>query len=204
MTTMGSVSHWIVVAEARDEAAAQELWNRYFTQLVKLAHNRLSTRPPRGADAEDMALSAFNSFFKGLEQGRFPQLRGRNDLWRLLVVITARKVIDYVQHEGRQKRGGGRIVGESGIPTSNSSSAQRGIEQVIGDEPTPEFAVSVAEECELLLEQLGDAMLREVAQLKLEAYTNEEISQRLDCSLRTVERKLWLIRAKWSGEASHE
>ena len=45
----------------------------------------------RAADEEDVALSAFDSFCRGAEQGRFPQLDGRDDLWHLLVVITVRK-----------------------------------------------------------------------------------------------------------------
>jgi hypothetical protein len=59
---------------------------------------------PRGmADEEDVALSAFDSFCRGAEQGRFPQLSDRDDLWRLLFVITERKAIDLVNHEKAQK-----------------------------------------------------------------------------------------------------
>ena len=41
------------------------------------------------AEPEDVALSAFNSLCRGLENGRFPKLQDRDDLWRLLVVIAA-------------------------------------------------------------------------------------------------------------------
>jgi len=82
----------------------------------------------------------------------------------------------------------------------SGASGKAAIEQVIGDEATPEFAVSVAEECQRRFEQLQKEPLRTVARLKLEGYTNKEIAQQLDCSLRSVERKLWLIRRKWSDE----
>ena len=48
--------------------------------------------------------------------------------------------------------------------------------------------------------QLADADLRALAIAKMEGYTNQEIAERLDCSLRTVERRLHLIRKKWGRE----
>jgi len=38
-----------------------------------------------------------------------------------------------------------------------------------------------------------------VALLKMEGYTGEEIADRLGCSLRSVARKLELIRRTWLG-----
>ena len=70
---------------------------------------------------------------------------------------------------------------------------------MIGDTPTPEFAAIMAEQCDHLLGQLNDD-LRQVAVAKMEGYTNEEIADRLDCSLSTVERSLRLIRRIWQRE----
>ncbi len=72
-----------------------------------------------------------------------------------------------------------------------------GLEQLVGEEPTPEFAVLVAEEYHNRLEALEDETLRQIAIWKLEGYTNEEIAARLGCALRTVANKLKLIRLKW-------
>ena len=58
-------------------------------------------------------MSAFNSFCAGAAPGKFPQLADRDDIWRLLVVITARKAMAQANREGRQKRGGGRVVEEA-------------------------------------------------------------------------------------------
>jgi DNA-directed RNA polymerase specialized sigma24 family protein len=70
-------------------------------------------------------------------------------------------------------------------------------DQLWGREPTPEFAAQVAEEYQLLLAQLSDPELEAVAVWKMEGYTNEEIAAKLDCTLRTVERKLRIIRGLW-------
>jgi len=186
----GSVTHWLVQLQAGDQAAAQPLWERYFRRLVGLARARLQGSPRRAADEEDVALSAFASFCRGAEQGRFPQLGDRDDLWRLLVVITARKACHLLRHERRQKRGGPRPVVE-----------EADLEQVVGQEPTPEFAAQVADECRRLLNRLDNAGLRSLALRKMEGYTNEEIAAQLDCAPRTVERKLQLIRAIWEESA---
>src|SRR5262249_55701123 len=153
--------------------AAQPLWERYFHRLIGLARKKLRGARPRMADEEDVALSAFDSFCRGAAQGRFPQLRDRNSLWPLLVVITARKALDVVHHESRQKRGGGAVRGESAlIESAAGSTAKRGIEQVVGSEPTPEFAAQLVEEYQRLLAKLGDVELRSIATLKMEGYTN--------------------------------
>jgi DNA-directed RNA polymerase specialized sigma24 family protein len=76
----------------------------------------------------------------------------------------------------------------------------RGIGNVLGAAPTPEMATIAAEECQRLLSILPDDVLRQVAQLKLEGYTNEEIADRLQCAPRTVERRLHRIRDRWSAE----
>ena len=77
-----------------------------------------------------------------------------------------------------------------------------GLEQIIGSEPTPEFAAQVAEECQRLLSRLGDAELRQIAVWKMEAYSNKEIAAKLGCVVRTVERKLGLIRTLWSQDVT--
>jgi hypothetical protein len=90
MASEGSVTHWLGQLCAGDQAAAQPLWERYFQRLVDQARARLRATPRRVADEEDVALSVFDSFCRGAERGRFPQLSDRDDLWRLLVVITGR------------------------------------------------------------------------------------------------------------------
>lgn len=71
----------------------------------------------------------------------------------------------------------------------------------MGTEPDPAFAVQLAEEFQLLLGRLADDRLREIALLKLEGHTHEEISARLECSVRSVNRRLTLIRRTWEATA---
>jgi DNA-directed RNA polymerase specialized sigma24 family protein len=195
MSSDGSVTLWIGQLKAGNHAAAQQLWDRYFQKMVQLARARLGGAPRRAADEEDAAVSAFDSLCRGAAAGRFPQLCDRDNLWPLLVVITARKVIDARQHETRKKRGGGAVQGESAwLNACDGSDRDGGIELVVGPEPTPAFAVEVAEQTQRWLDALDSEELRSVALWKMEGYSNQEIADKLGCVERTVERRLGLIR----------
>ena len=198
MSAPDSVSHWIAQLKEGDQAAAQPLWERYFRRLVQLARTKLRGLPRRAADEEDVALSAFGTFCRGAEQGRFPRLDDRTDLWRLLLVLTARKAAHQVRDEVRLKRGGGQVRAEADL--AHGSSDEAVLAGVIGSEPTPQFAAEVADRCRRLLDRLGSDELRRVALWQMEGYTLEEIAARLDVSVRTVARKLVVIRERWSEE----
>jgi DNA-directed RNA polymerase specialized sigma24 family protein len=195
-----SVTRYFVRLQQGDEDAAQKLWELYFRRLVGLARQKLAALPRRAVDEEDVALSAFDSFCRGAEErGRFPNLRDRHDLWRLLVTITARKALDQIAYDNALKHGGGRMQGESGVAGPDG---EAGFDQLLGREPNPAFAAEVAEEYRRLLERLGNDELRSIALWKMEGYTNEEIAAKLGCVPRTVERKLAVIRGLWQEETA--
>jgi DNA-directed RNA polymerase specialized sigma24 family protein len=204
-TNEGSVTRLVVDLKAGDREAMEELWNRYFGRLVRLARGRLGSFRGRGAseDEEDAALSALNSLWDRAAGGGLPDLKGRDELWRLLVVITARKANRQVERQFCQKRGGGRVVGEGALAPTFAGPGGEGdaFAQVIGREPTPEFAAMVAEETERHLEALGDETLRQVAVFRMEGYSSPEIAGFLGCTARTVDRKLDLIRHVWKDHS---
>jgi DNA-directed RNA polymerase specialized sigma24 family protein len=197
------ISRWILDAKEGDSLAIQRLWDLCFDRLVCLARRKLGDSPRRSGDEEDVALSAFASFCHAAEKGRLPELMDRHGLWNLLFSITAQKAVDRMRHEGRQKRGAGRVLGESKIGLAGDAAAAGGMDRLADDCPPPDFAVMMAEQCTRLLDQLN-ANLRPVALAKIEGSTNEEIARRLDCSLSTVERSLRLIRKIWQADARQE
>ena len=193
MDPEGSVTRWISLLKDGDRAAAELLWQAYFRRLVTLARSRLRGTSRRAADEEDVALAAFDSFYRRAERGQFPDLKDRDDLWRLLFVLTVRKAVDVARREAREP-------GRDDPGWSPAGRAEFNIDQVLGTEPTPEFAALVADECQRLLDLLGDDVLRSVAVWKMEGETNKEIAARLVCDVTTVERKLRLIRGLWAKE----
>jgi RNA polymerase sigma factor (sigma-70 family) len=164
--------------------AAEPLWNAYFGRLVRLAldHLRSHSSPDPRADSEDVAISAFNSFCHAVSEGRFPRLEDRHALWNILVVITRRKVVDLVERERRQKRGG------------RCQRLDAPVEQMPGREPGPEEAAIAADLYWTLFASLGNDQLRAAAQLHLEGWTVAEIAEFLGCSISTIDRRLRRVR----------
>ena len=198
----GSVTRWIADLKGGDAEAARTLWGRYFDDLVRIARDKLRAARRTGADEdeEDAALSAFDSFCAGAARGRFPHLVNRHDLWRLLVVIAARKAWAQAERRGRQKRGGLVRIEAGGALGDDSEHDAPPIDRVAAPDPSPEFAAIVAEEFARLLDSLGEESLRQVALWKMDGYTVEEIADRLGCARRTVARRLDLIRKTWMAE----
>ena len=176
-----------------DSLAAQQIFAYYEPQLLRHAQRRSSGRL-RVTDEEDIVVMAFQSFFRGVRESKFEQVENRDDLWQLLSMLATRKAIDSWQHEQRQKRGGGQLVGESAI-TPNEGGG--GMPSHPSDEAPPDLSVQMMEEVEKLLDSLDSESLREIALCKLAGYSNQEIADRIGSGLRTVERKLKLIRSIW-------
>ena len=195
-----SVSQWIDELKNGSEEAAQRIWERYFERLVRLAHRRLAGRVTRAVDEEDVALSALDSFCRNASAGRFPQLEDREDLWKLLFTITERKALTQLQHEARQKRGGGQVRGESVFERSDGDSQHGWSDAAVSREPTPELAAEVADQVRVLLDALQDDILVQIATLKMAGATNQEVADQVGCSIRSVKRKLQVIRTIWTQE----
>ena len=181
-----------------DAQAAEQLWERYCLKLVAVARRKLGAASRRVADEEDIALLAFYSLCDGIQNGRFPSLTDRDDLWKLLLVITERKVIDHVRSQRRQKRGGGAVRGESVFGYLDDDKMVRGIDRVVDMEPTPDYVNMAIEQCQELMKALAGDDLQQIALLKLEGWKNIEIAEKLACAPKTVSRKLEKIREIWN------
>jgi DNA-directed RNA polymerase specialized sigma24 family protein len=195
-----SVSRWLDGLREGNDADIERLWDRYFQRLVRLASTRLPGHARRVTDEEDVALSAFHSFCDRVGRGQFPQLAGRDDLWRILVTITVRKVAGAVRYQTRQKRGGTQVPDQ--VEFVDSDAIDAGMAGLLSTEPTPEMAAQLAEDYERLLAKLDDPALQAVALRKLEGHSTEEIAAELGISARTITRKLILIRLLWQEELS--
>lgn len=194
-----SVTGWIEDLKAGEDEAARRLWDRYFQRLVRVARRKLHSAQRRVADEEDVALCAFHALCAGAAAGRFEKLESREDLWSLLVAIAGKKAVDQVRSQTSKKRGAGEIRGNS-IFAKNGTAAVGGFEEVIADQPTPEFLAMIEEEHARLLEVLRDDVQRDIVRCRLAGYGNEQIAKEIGISLRSVERKLRIIRDAWMQE----
>jgi DNA-directed RNA polymerase specialized sigma24 family protein len=208
----GSVTVWIGdIKEAGDAAAQQQLINRYWEKLAILARRYLRTKFPQGGihDENDALNNAFDTLFRRARDNRFPDLGNRDDLWRLLVVITKRKVQKGIREDASQKNVGGKVVHLGGA--TSDGEGRGGLDQIEGArlvrggvsvevEPSADDAICAVEEFNRLLNKLGDDTLRVIALLRMEGLTDDEIGVRFDRTRRWVQRKISLIKEAWITE----
>src|SRR5262249_25571831 len=154
-----SVTRLIRAAQHDRASAVAPLLAVYFDRLVQLARQRLRDLPGMAGYEEDLALRSFHSVYQRLRDAARPlQLANRDDLWRLLATRTISRAIDLI----RRHRPGE-------VPSEHD------VEQLLAREPTPEEAAEMADECRRLLDLLDHPQLRQIALMKVEGYTNEEI-----------------------------
>ncbi len=86
MSSDGSVTCLIgMLKEDGDRAAAQRLWADLLPEAGQRRVGRWRRSVSRRvSDEEDVALSAFESFYRRAERDQFPKLEDREDLWQLL------------------------------------------------------------------------------------------------------------------------
>lgn len=193
-----SVSQFIHLLQNGDRDAAAPIWNHFYTRLVSLANRKLKSRVRRVVEGEDVAQSVFDSCFRGLQEGRFPNIHKRDSLWALLITIAERKASNANRKEHTKKAGGGKVSGES-VFLTRSGSFSPGLDGIAGDEPTPEFAATFADEVEVRLNALPEDA-RTVATLLLQGLKHSEIHDQTGFSLAKIERKAARIRKMWVGE----
>ena len=200
MPTRGSVTRLIIDLRS-DEPAVRELaarlvWGRYFQELLALARSHLSARIRGREDEEDVLQSMYKSFCLRQHRGDF-DLSNRDELWKLLVQITLRKARNTANRHLLAKRDVRRDVSGNGAPADGFDDPTALLNQLDADDPTPAEAALLNEALERRFQALREPELRLIAQKKLEGYTNQEIAEELQCTVRTVERKLERIRAYW-------
>jgi RNA polymerase sigma factor (sigma-70 family) len=200
METHGSVTRLIIDLRSSDpalrEAAARLVWGRYFKELLVLARNQLSAQIRCREDEEDVLQSMYKSFCSRQRRGDF-DLTNRDELWNLLVRITLRKARNTANRHLQAKRDVRREGTEAAADQPGADSPATILDQIDSDGPTPAEAALLNEALEHRFQLLKDPGLHQIAVWKLEGYTNAEIAEQLECTVRTVERKLERIRAYW-------
>jgi RNA polymerase sigma factor (sigma-70 family) len=191
MTDESSITNWMGQLKGGDNAAAEPIWHHFFGRLVEFARNHMRGVSTVASDEEDVALSVLKSVCIGLRAGRFSDLQGSESLWRMLLVICGRKITNHYKFQTRSKR--------DATKQSSLQSDDEMVSALISQEPSPEMAAEFSENLSHMIDSLERPELKEVAILKMQGYTNEEIGMKQNCSLSTIERKLRTIRTLWKN-----
>ena len=189
--------------ELRDgrEEAATDLWQLCCQALVREARRQLRPNERRASDEEDVALAVFYELCQAAGDGRLSEDLRREDLTKLLRHFTRQETLDQRRHAQRAKRGGGVVRGESVFAFgSDESSGRIGFQTIPSREPSPELIVQLDDQLQRLLTSLDDDCLRQVARCVLAGDSRQETAAKLGLSLRSIERKVALIRDAWRSE----
>ncbi len=194
MTSPGesSVTTWVRDHHKGDPDAARKLWNRYFESLVRYARTHKPRKLTLPVDEYDLASRAFEALLTGETNGRFEQVRNRDDLWQLMTIIVQRKTKNAIKRELTGKRGRGRVRGGSAV--QESVVRPRPV-QLEPDDPA--WIAAFREHLQVSLAALPSDDLRTVALLRLAGHSTASIAEQLGRTQRTIERKLQLIRQSW-------
>lgn len=193
-----SVTAWIDQLADGDQQAAERLWQYIFVRLQEFASQKLDAQTRRHFDEQDAANCAFHSLCRGLADGRL-KAENRDALWGLLAVITSRRISAQRRSLKRQIRGGGAVRGESGFAEFGAA----GIKAIPGNQQKPDVLAEVSESCAQLLDALPDETMKKIVLLKFQGAKNGEVASKLQCTRRTIERKLERIRRIWVEAGLH-
>lgn len=178
---------------AERDAATRALWHRYYLRLVSQARHRLGRNLRGRVSEEDVAAEAIEVLFRYAAQDRFPRLDDRDDLWRLLQTITACKSFNALRKVRRE----GKVHDEQWYDDVRPDAPGRALDRAADDGPGPEETVAFTDLVGRLMSCLG-LEERRVAMLRLRNFGNKEIAAELGLGLRSVERKLQIVRNAWA------
>jgi RNA polymerase sigma-70 factor (ECF subfamily) len=165
--------------------AAEAIYVRYADELLALARRRISQRLGRRVDAEDIAQSAWRSFFVRGRNGAF-RIERSGDLWRLLATITMKKVLGQAEFHRSQRRD---IHREWAPPAELLERMASG--------PSPDEIAAADEQLQLIMSCLSPEKCAALM-MRLEDCTYEEIAERTGRTERTIRR--WLAELRESME----
>ena len=177
---------YVELWRAGNEGAARQLFEAYAEKLMALARRRISQRLASRLDPEDIVQSVFRTFFHRAREGEF-SFHDQDDLAKLLVRITVHKTLRKVAFHKAEKRNAVRETGQG-------AESQACWEELLDAEPSPDEAVTFLDQLENFLSQL-QPMERQILEMRLQGYTNDEISEKLNIYDRKIRRVLERVRA---------
>jgi len=196
----GDVGHDSDLSEIRkllngEHQSVERLWKTYFARMKSLVARRIGNSPRLIGHEEDIAMSAFGSFVRRAAEGQFPDLKDNDELWKLLKTIAIRKTNDHFKYHMAAKRGGK-------VWTNQQSDVENDAvhtDHVASDDPAncPEAPIDISDLFNHVLSILPDDAARDIVLLKLQGASVVVIAEMLECSTRTVQRKLKDIESIW-------
>ena len=159
------------------------VFTNYSQRLASLAERHLSERLKTRVDGEDIAQSAFRTFFRRRDAGEF-HIDSSSELWQLLAHITVRKAQAHGRRHTAQKRD---MAAEETAEDCTLASQQ----------PRPEDAVIVEDEIERILKDLPE-QYSSILGLLLEGHSKTDVAEKMELSRMTIHRVVDVLKERLS------
>jgi RNA polymerase sigma-70 factor (ECF subfamily) len=176
MTHSGAFPDLAARLQAGEGDAAAEIVDRFARRLAALARRHLHGSVRRHLDPEDVVQSVFLTFFCRQARSQF-ELGGWDSVWRLLACITVRT-----------------CARKASRPSPELADATI-LAATFDHRPAPEEIASLADTVEHLLRDLSGRE-RDMLRLRLEGFSSREVSERVGCTERKVQRLLQQVRGR--------
>ncbi len=169
--------------------AATALYLRYAGRLQKLAGHQVSPELAVRIDPEDIVQSVFRTFFRRAADGQY-DIADKEDLWKLLLVMSLNKIRSSGTFHGAAKRSSNRTKslvddGDSRVERDDTEASYQmlrmTVEELVGELPVEQH---------------------EIIFLRIQGFEIEEIAQRSGRAKRSIERILQSFRKRLIQELS--
>lgn len=192
----GSVTGWISLIREGDQDVLDAFSKRYFSKIRDLAKSKLSN-----PDSEEVANDVLVALTQSIAGGKYPNLCDRNSLWFLILKITQNRVIAFTRREKAKKRIPAESIepnhSEDLVRVESLTDYEAELDNVIASNSTEAAWIEISDCWEELLRCLPDDVCRQIAQLKLQSYSNREIALMMGFTPSKVDRKVRLIQEQW-------
>ena len=203
------LQHLLRAASSGDSVAYDELWGMFYPKLKAAVRHKVASMPRLANDASDLTSEALQSFFRRAFVDQEFDLNCPNSVWQLLKLITMRHVNDVLKGLKAAKRGGGVVpvslesLGKSFRPGDAGSDSNNDLGAMVPDvkQSEPSDEIEWSDLLDRLLAAIEDTTARQILLLRLEHHSNSEIADRLQISIRTVQRHLKVIAGLWQLES---
>lgn len=192
----GSVSELLTRSRQGDEAAGQELLLRLQKDFQGRIHANLRTL--QSADKADIANDMLYRLYRGLINGRYTQMKDRNDLWKLMGGINRNCCKEVIR---RRNTGKARAVQTVPYPANHD---------MPDDCHSPDQLVLFEESFQRVTERVqqhilaypNDAFMREMLMMIVDGYLPREIKSALGISRSKYDSRYDLLYSMCKGDTN--
>jgi DNA-directed RNA polymerase specialized sigma24 family protein len=197
---------------AGDRMALEEFVHCYNWKTIRMADRylrRLRTHLVT-CDAEDAVNDTLAKFYRRAVDGGLPRVAASAEFWNIFFTMMKDVIRLALRQDAAIRRGGTGSCrsrderrrrdgpGGSARPWREDFAFDRlSVDDAYAILPPQQDLMLIRLQVEEFLQHLHDPILRRIAMLRLEAYTNVQIAELLELNKRTIERKLVAIRMRF-------